>query len=201
MTRKKAGFVCLVLGLVLTFEELAHLQTTRSGGPFTITIGWDPPDEGQPTSYIIEAGSRPGRSDITVFETAALADPILVIAGVPAGTYFVRVRARNSAGISEPSNEIVVNLGSSICGVPVAPAGLTTSATDGLATLGWTASPGATSYRLEAGSTPGANDVFSGDIGNLTSLVAQAPAGRVFVRVRAVNACGLSPPSNEAVVG
>jgi Fibronectin type III domain len=201
MLGEKAKTVCLALGIVFSLEEVAHLQSARPSGPYTITLAWDPPEEGEPATYIIEAGSRPGRSDVTVFETPATAEPILVVAGVPAGTYFVRVRARNSGGVSEPSNEIVVNLGNAYCFVPVAPVGLTSTTSDGIVTLRWIGSPGATSYELEAGSSPGVSDLFRGDIGDSTTLVAYAPPATVFVRVRAKNSCGVSPPSNEAPAG
>ena len=193
--------VCLVSAMVLTFEEVALVQASYPNGPYSITLAWDPPDEGEPTTYVIEAGSRPGRADVTVFEVAAIAQPRLHVAAVPAGTYYVRVRASNSAGISEPSNEIVVSVGNSYCFVPAAPAGLTSVTSNGIVTLQWTGSPGATSYEVEAGSAPGMSDLFRGDIGGLTSLVAYAPPMTVFVRVRAKNNCGTSPPSNEAAAG
>ena len=198
MVGEKAKIVCLALGIVFSLEEVAHLQSTRSSGPYTITLAWDPPEEGEPATYIIEAGSRPGHSDVTVFETAATPAPILVVAGVPAGKYFVRVRSRNSAGVSEPSNEIVVNVGNELCFVPAAPVGLTSTTIDGIVTLRWIGSPGATSYELEAGWSPGTSDLFRGDIGNATTVVAYAPPAIAFVRVRAKNSCGVSPPSNEA---
>jgi hypothetical protein len=36
---------------------------------------------------------------------------------VPAGNYFVRVRARNASGTSDPSNEVIVSVGTS-CQLP-----------------------------------------------------------------------------------
>jgi hypothetical protein len=67
--------------------------------------------------------------------------------------------------------------------------------------LGWgpPASGGAAAlYRLEAGSSTGATDVSFDLPTNTFSTV--APDGTYFVRVRATNACGVSPPSNEAIV-
>jgi hypothetical protein len=203
MAAEKARAVCLVLGMVLAFEKAALVQSPPSSGPFTVTLAWDPPveEQGLPTSYVIEAGSRPGRSNLAVFEIAASAEPRLVVDGVPAGTYYVRVRARNFAGLSEPSNEIVVTVGDRPCAVPVAPAGLTSTTHNGVVTLRWVGSPGATSYELEAGSGPGMSDLFRGDVGDLNMLAAWAPPVTVFVRVRAKNNCGLSPASNEVPAG
>jgi hypothetical protein len=111
--------------------------------------------------------------------------------------------------VSEPSNEIVVSLGvnagvslgNSSCAVPVAPVGLTSMTSEGVVTLRWVGSPGATSYEIEAGSAPGTSDLFRGDIGDSTTLAAYAPPMTVFVRVRARNHCGVGPPSNEVPAG
>lgn len=202
MVGEKARTVWLALGIVLALQDVVHVQSPLPSGLYTITLAWDPPEDGGgPTTYIIEAGSARGRSDLTVFETAATGEPILVVSGVPAGTYFVRVRARNSAGVSGASNEIVVRVGNSACVIPVAPVGLTSTTSDGIVALRWIGSPGAASYELEAGSSPGASDLFSGDIGRVTTFVAWAPPTTVFVRVRAKNSCGVGPPSNEVPAG
>jgi hypothetical protein len=64
----------------------------------------------------------------------------------------------------------------------------------------WSPSPGATSYILEAGSSPGAADLFRANVGLATVLSGTAPPGVYFTRIRAVNGCGASDPSNEVVV-
>ena len=63
-------------------------------------------------------------------------------------------------------------------------------------TLSWAAVPGATSYRLAAGVTPG-GVVFTQNVGNITSVGVTAPLGVFHVRVHAVDASGESLPSNE----
>ncbi len=73
----------------------------------TVTLTWTGPAGCQPTSHVVEAGSMPGLSDRTRFDTLSVATTI-VMEGVPAGTYFVRVFGRNLLGPSGPSNEIVV---------------------------------------------------------------------------------------------
>ena len=57
------------------------------------------------TSYLVEAGSAPGASDIAVQPVAA---PMLVAEGVPSGAYYVRVRAVGAGGASVPSIEVLV---------------------------------------------------------------------------------------------
>src|SRR5205823_5180823 len=61
---------------------------------------------GSPSSYLVEAGSSPGQSDISVTETGTPATSWKT--ATPPGTYYVRVRARNACGVSEPSTEIIV---------------------------------------------------------------------------------------------
>jgi|GEM_PF-1428852 len=66
-------------------------------------------------------------------------------------------------------------------------------------TLSWTAVPGATSYRLAAGLTPGGT-VFTQNVGNVTSVSVNAPLGTFHVRVIAIDASGEGPPSGEIEV-
>jgi len=58
---------------------------------------------------VIEAGSAPGLADLARL-TAPVGGLSIDVPSVPAGTYFVRVRAVNAAGTSDPSNEIVVRV-------------------------------------------------------------------------------------------
>jgi hypothetical protein len=69
-------------------------------------------------------------------------------------------------------------------------------------TLTWTASAGATSYRIDAGSAAGRNDILSSNLGSIaTALTASnVNPGTYFVRISALNACGTSGPSNDVVV-
>jgi len=78
----------------------------------TVVLSWfQGPSPDPATSYVIQAGSSTGRSDLAVFDTGSTATT-QTVTSVPAGTYFVRVRSRNSSGTSAPSNEIVVTVGS-----------------------------------------------------------------------------------------
>lgn len=69
--------------------------------------------------------------------------------------------------------------------------------------LAWTlgaASPQATGFLLEAGLTPGTT-ALSIDLGKASAVtIPGVPPGRYFVRLRAVNGTGTSPPSAEIVV-
>jgi hypothetical protein len=85
---------------------------------------------------------------------------------------------------------------------PPAPGGLSNVVAGSTVTLRWNASAGASSYALEAGSTPGASELVNYDTGNSsTGLVAPGVgAGTYYVRMRARNACGTSGVSNETIV-
>lgn len=81
---------------------------------------------------------------------------------------------------------------------PAAPV-LQAQATGQTVAATWTAVPGATSYRAEAGFTP--NLMLAGyEMGGLTSFSVQAPQGTYYLRVFARNAQGLSASSNVVPV-
>lgn len=70
---------------------------TVSGG--TVTLNWSV--EAGTTQTVIEAGYGPGATALTIASGGSGA----VFPGVPAGTYYVRTRARNACGLSTPSVE------------------------------------------------------------------------------------------------
>ena len=163
-----------------------------------VGLSWIPNAAGPPATYFeIHAGSGPGLSDIAIL---ALTQTVFV-ATAPPGTYYVRVLAVNSAGVSAPSNErtIVVG-GSGSCLAPGAPSGLTATVSAGSVTLRWNGpSTGGvpTGYSLLVGSTSGATNLGTFAVGFTTTITSPAPNGSYFVRVVASNACGSSPPSAE----
>ena len=60
------------------------------------------------TSYVLQAGSVPGASNLASIEVAGTS----FSTPAPSGTYYVRVVARNAFGSSPPSTELIVALGS-----------------------------------------------------------------------------------------
>ena len=161
----------------------------------TVTLAWGPgPGTTGAVSYQLEVGSAPGLSNLFVSEYLS---PGLVAPGVPDGLYFVRVRARNAAGFSGPSNELAVRVG--CVGPPAAPTGLVTQVAGSAVSIGWQPVSGATSYVLEAGWSPGTADVGAVPL-SAPGFAANAATGTYYVRVRATNACGSSAASAEVVV-
>ena len=153
-------------------------------------------------SYDVQAGSRTGLADLAVVSTTA---PRLSAAAA-AGIYFVRVVARDAAGLAgQRSDEIIVRVGStSACSAPPgAPVLFPASAARGVVVLSWAAPAGpVTSYVLAAGSAPGRSDLANVDLaGAATSFTAtDVGPGTYYVRLRAKNGCGVGPVSGEIAV-
>jgi len=178
------------------------LTATASGS--TVTLTWSAPTSGDPVvSYIIEAGSAAGLSDLAVMPTGSAATTFST-GGVPNGTYYVRIKAQNATGTSAASNEAILGVGAAACtSAPDPPGGLTSTVTSRTITLSWNA-PGAgcapTSYVLQAGSTSGSSALANSNVGSATSFTATSIAnGSYYIRVRAANAYGTSNASNEVV--
>jgi predicted phage tail protein len=178
----------------------------RIQGPTNLSLGWQggnavltwtPPSGGgpdMPAAYVIEAGSASGSANVASINVGGATS---YVTGVPAGTYFVRVRGISASGISDPSNEVVVKGAQ----VPDAPSNLEASGEGSSVVLSWSAPAGQVSgYVIEAGSAPGRSDVGSLNVGTATAFGTSASPGVYFVRVRAVNAQGVGPASNEIVV-
>lgn len=179
------------------------LRATLSGT--TVTVSWSAPASGPaPSSYQLEAGSTAGAANLAVVGAPPVPTS-LTFAGVPAGTYFVRVRSVSPGGLSGPSNELVVTIGATGCtSAPPAPIAFAAAVNGRSVTLSWdvpSTTSGPTSLILEAGSATGlANLAIIAIDGGLRSLVVDAPPGQYFVRLRGQNACGTSGASGEIVV-
>jgi hypothetical protein len=73
----------------------------------TLGLQWTPPKTGgMPSGYQIEAGLSPGGLIATVPTTT----PGLIVPNAPSGTFYIRVRAGNAAGLGPPTAEITVSI-------------------------------------------------------------------------------------------
>jgi hypothetical protein len=185
-----------------------NFRSTVNGS--TVRLEWDMAPGAGVTNFRIVAGLEPipvgrFRVDIAALTTPSAAT-ILEVTNVPPGTYYVSVSGMGSDGIPGPrSNEIAVTVGVSAppSGLPGQPTGLNRSVTGSQVVLSWVAGGGgpASSYVVEAGSGPGASDIIVFDTGNpAPGLVAFAPNGVYYVRVRGANAAGRGPASLETTV-
>ena len=178
------------------------LAATVSGS--VVTLNWTAPATGDaPTSYQIQAGSATGQTNIATFDTGTTATT-LAIFNVPSGTYFVRVRAVNSAGASGASNEVQVVVGGPPACAPLnAPTGLIATINGTTVTLSWTQPTGCapTSYIIQAGSTSGASNLANFSTGSpaTTFTAVNVGAGTYYVRVISEGSGAVSPASTEIV--
>ncbi len=70
-----------------------------------VTMAWTPPvSGGTPTGYQVEGGATPGGVDAVAHTAAAT----LVVPGAPPGTYYLRVRAFNAAGLGSATADLTV---------------------------------------------------------------------------------------------
>ncbi|HJZ77552.1 MAG TPA: choice-of-anchor tandem repeat GloVer-containing protein [Vicinamibacterales bacterium] len=176
--------------------------TTSSSGS-NITISWQRPPVGcPPTSYILQAGSAPGLSNLANFNTGSDSTAFSA-GGVGAGTYYIRVIAVNAGGASGPSQDVALVVGGGSCsGAPGAPTSFLASVSGSTVTFAWQAAPGSPStYVLLAGTSAGATNAGQFDLGNgLSYTAAGVPSGTYYVRLQARNTCGAGPVSNEVVI-
>jgi len=75
-----------------------------------VTLAWSyPAGATMPASFVLEAGSFSGAANLANYDTLSTATGYFA-PGVGAGTYFVRIRAKNACAVSGGSNEIVVRV-------------------------------------------------------------------------------------------
>lgn len=177
------------------------LAAAISGSDVRLT--WSAPAAGSAadaaTSYVLEAGTIPGASNLVSVNIGNITS---FAAAVPPGTYYVRVRAVNARGISDPSNEVVMQVGAPSREIGP-PRNLRAVLSGSTLTLTWDAPAGggATSYVLEAGTHPGATNVVAANVGGTTTITVPMPIGSYHIRVRAAGPSGLSDDtSNEVIV-
>jgi len=189
-------------GTALTPPDAPGGLTTSASGS-TVSLSWQAPTSGgPPAAYIIEAGSGPGLTNLASLSTGNTATTYSA-GGVGAGRYYVRVRAANAAGTSPASNESLLIVGGACASPPGAPSGLNASVAGSTVSLLWNAAPGnPTTYIVEAGTAPGLTNLANNDLGSpTTSYVASGVGqGAYYVRMRARNACGTGPASNEVLL-
>jgi subtilisin family serine protease len=157
----------------------------------SVTVSWTQGPGAVPINYVIEAGTYPGATNIGSFSVGTVTS---VTAAPGAGVYYIRVRAANNSGMSDPSAETFFSIGGA-GSPPGTPGGLTATVNGGAVTFSWnppTWGGPPTHYMLQAGSSPGDYSLASVNVGNVTSFTATPPPGIYYVRVLAVNAAGTS---------
>jgi hypothetical protein len=180
-------------------DQPRNLTATVVGN--RVTLAWLPPltvSQSPVLGYRIEAGGAPGA--IAVALTLG-ASTLSYAVNAPNGVYFVRIRTLLPAG---PAAVASTELQVTVPALPAAPRDLAATVVRFAIALRWLPGTGggtATGWLVEAGSAPGLSDLARVPIGVFPrTLAATVPEGRYYVRVRALNASGASPPSNEIEV-
>jgi glucose/arabinose dehydrogenase len=170
----------------------------------SVRLAWDAPlDRSGLTAYLVEVGSGPGLAN---YGQTTVANQEMTTPALPDATYYVRVRSIDATGRGATSNEILVIVGgtSAPCQSPTAPRALAGDAVGAVIQLFWSppaAGDAPTRYLIHAGSMSGATDIGTVPLeGSFTSAGGPVPDGTYFLRVVAVNACGVSEPSNEVTI-
>ncbi len=168
----------------------------------TMALSWTAPDALVAT-YRLSAGSAAGLSDVVIVPLPGVQTSIA--GAVPAGTYCMRLTAANACGTSAPTSELFVIVGAAEV-LPAAPTGLRFARrSDFFPVLQWTPPTGSvTGYVLEVGSDVGLANLATVTLGEFPSyslpIVTPVPPGTYLVRVRAMNAAGVGPPSADLVL-
>ena len=198
----RAGIVSIYSGIASgPFPPNTPTNFTATAALSTVSLAWTPADAGGAAQrYLLDAGTAPG-----VYNLGSVTYPgsttSIAVAGVPVGTYYLRLRAQNAIGTSAPSPERSVTVGA--CAAPGAPGTLTGTSNAALVNLQWSApATGVTQgYRFSVGTGPGLSNLSVVDLpATPTALAGPAPYGTYYVRVQATNVCGASVPSNEVVL-
>ncbi|MEZ5289102.1 MAG: fibronectin type III domain-containing protein [Vicinamibacterales bacterium] len=195
--------ILVIVGAGGAPTEPQELEATVAGNVVTLT--WAPPiNEAivQVRSYYVAAGSAPGISNLAFFPTGS-AVTTYVTGAVPNGSYWVRIYAESTGGLSPPSAEVRVVVGPPPPQAPVLSGG---STGPGSVLLQWTAAPApgapVTGYQLQAGYQPGQSNaaVIALPAAPLSYAAAGIPPGTYYVRVVPLSSAGPGTASNEVVV-
>lgn len=145
-------------------------------------------------SFLIEAGTSPGAANIASFEQGAA---FLDATGVPAGSYYLRVRAKNPAGVGAYSAVLPLPVPACPAEIPDEVDDLTATVVGNTVTLSWTppaTPPGrpVTYYELAvlSAAPPGSPAPRYLLPGSMTSISAALPSGTYQVLMYAGNSCG-----------
>jgi hypothetical protein len=163
-----------------------------SSAPGSITISWDASVGA--TAYDLSLGTKPGTESASA-GTTGLATTTFSLSGLTAGqTYYFTVAALDAGGASTSSAEVSATVPPDAC------TALSASAGNGSVALSWSPAPGAASYEILEGTSPGAETVpvQTSVVGTNATISGLTNGTNYYFRVVGVNAGGNGPASNEA---
>jgi hypothetical protein len=167
-----------------------------------VSMEWTPAMLGPAaTGYNLEVGTTPTSGNDLM--TIPLGNVTSLNVPAPTGIYYVRLRATNASGESEPTPTLRLEAG---CTAPPGPPAFVNLFVNGSRLdLDWERGRGnVASYILEVGSASGLSDILTTTLPLSPARIGgDVPPGTYYIRVKAANACGIGPASSEvfAVVG
>ncbi|MFA5941569.1 MAG: fibronectin type III domain-containing protein [Sinimarinibacterium sp.] len=175
----------------------APTNLTATAGDSQVTLNWTASTGA--SSYNVYQGTSAGGETLAA---TGITGTSRTVTGLTNGTtYFFKVAAVNPTGVSALSNGASATPQGATQGTPPAPTNLTASASSGQVVVQWTASTGASSYRMFMATAPGGEDtttpVWSGS-GTLGFVSGLTNGTTYYFKVAAVNASGAGPLSSEA---
>jgi hypothetical protein len=175
------------------------LAATAAGT--TVTFTWNAPATGgTPTSYTLIAGTSPGFTVPLATVPLPTSPRSFSVAGVPPGTYYVRLFAQNSGGTSPASSEVSLTVAGA--SAPLAPVLNPPSVSGGTVNLSWTPGGGGapTGYTLTATATPSGSPLATVPLTGTSASFPGVPSGTYYLRLTAANAAGTSASSNQVTL-
>ena len=168
-------------------REATNLTANVSGG--SVAFRW----QGEGSTWLIEAGSAPGLSNLATVPLVNAAR--LFVVSVLPGTYYVRIRQVTNGVPGPPSNEVQVVVG---CRAP-GELDLRSTVNGFQVQFDWSPIGAPAGVQLEAGTAPGASNIAVLRFPTFPlRFVAAGPAGTYYVRTRPLGQCGdLGAASNE----
>lgn len=145
-------------------------------------------------SFLVEAGTSPGAANVASFEQTSV---LLDASGVPSGTYYLRIRAKNERGVGAYSPVLPLAVPACPTELPDEVDDLTATVSGQTVTLSWTppvTPPGRpiTYYEFEVvnAGPPGTPRPRALLPGASSTISATLPSGTYQVLIYAGNACG-----------
>jgi len=169
---------------------------TATAGNATVGLSWTASSGA--TSYKVYRGTTSGGESATAI-ASSISGTTYADSTVTNGTkYYYKVSAVNGGGTGPQSNEASATPEPP---VPSAPTGLTATAGNATVGLSWTASSGATSYKVYRGTTSGGESAtpIATNVASTTYTDSTVTNGtKYYYKVAAVNGGGTSSMSTEA---
>ncbi|WP_123042053.1 DUF4832 domain-containing protein [Cohnella candidum] len=174
----------------------APANLTASAGNAQVTLTWTA--SAGAATYSVFRSTTNGSGYVQA--AAGITGTSYTDTGLSNGTaYYYVVKAVNSAGSSGNSNQASATPNNNVT-IPSAPTGLTATAGNAQVALTWTASSGATSYRVLRSTTSGSGySLIAGNVSGTTYTDAGVTNGTTYYYVvQAVNSAGSSGNSAQA---